>query len=280
MKLKTRSARVLAAIGVLAVTMPVASHADGNADEWRFNATIYAWLPSLSGDVSFPTGPGGGGGGVGSGIDVSAEKILDALQFTFMGMLDAQKGKWGIGTDVIYLDLASSKKNTRDLVVGGGRLPVDVTAKVDMGLSGWLWTTYGKYRLLDEPNDSFDVLAGARMLNLKSDLKWHLDGDISSLPLPGRDGRADVSDTLWDGIIGLKGRVAFGTENRWFIPYYADVGTGDSDLTWQAFAGIGYQFDWGSLIAVYRYLDYQMSSKDVIQGLTLDGPAFGVSFRF
>ena len=26
------------------------------------------------------------------------------------------------------------------------------------------------------------------------------------------------------------------------VPYYADLGAGDSDLTWQLFGGIGYRF--------------------------------------
>ena len=281
MKLKKAAACAWAAMGVFGAAMPVASHAEDNADGWQFSATLYAWLPTLGGDVSFPTGPGGGGGGGGgSPIDVSADKILNALQFAFMGMLEAQKGKWGIRTDVIYLDLADTKKNTRDLVVGGKPLPVSVTAKVDMGLSGWLWTTIGTYRVVDASDHSFDVLAGARMLSISSDLKWNLQRDIGSLPLPGRNGRADVSDTLWDGIVGIKGRAAFGSDDRWFVPYYADVGTGESDLTWQAYAGVGYRFDWGSLVAVWRYVDYRMPSRDVFQGLTANGPAVGVSFRF
>jgi hypothetical protein len=35
----------------------------------------------------------------------------------------------------------------------------------------------------------------------------------------------------WDAIVGLKGRATFGEEHRWFVPYYLDVGTGESSLT-------------------------------------------------
>lgn len=271
--LKTRSAFAWAVIGALAALMPVASHADGTADEWQFSATMYGWLPSLGGDVSFPTGGG-------TSIDVTADQIIDALQFTVMGMFDAQKGKWGIGTDVMYLDLSGSKKNTRDLTVGGSDLPADVTARADMSITGWVWTTVGTYRVVEEPGNSFDLLAGTRMFEMNSDMKLRFDGDIGSLPLPGSDVKVDVSDTIWDGIVGFKGRVAFGTDKTWYIPYYADVGTGQSDLTWQVLAGLGYQFNWGSLVAVWRYMDYNMSSKDVFQSLTMDGPAFGATFRF
>ena len=37
------------------------------------------------------------------------------------------------------------------------------------------------------------------------------------------------------------------------MPYYVDVGTGQSQLTWQVNAGLGYQFDWGSVLATWRW---------------------------
>jgi hypothetical protein len=35
----------------------------------------------------------------------------------------------------------------------------------------------------------------------------------------------------------VKGR--FALDEHWFVPYYADLGTGESDLTWQIAGGIG-----------------------------------------
>jgi hypothetical protein len=81
-------------------------------------------------------------------------------------------------------------------------------------------------------------------------------------------------------MVGLKGRVNFGQDRKWFVPYYADVGTGDSDVTWQAFGGLGYAFDWGDLVAVWRYLDYNMPSSYDLKELTLNGAALGATFRF
>ncbi len=51
-----------------------------------------------------------------------------------------------------------------------------------------------------------------------------------------------------------------GDERKWFVPFYVDVGTGQSKLTWQINAGVGYQFDWGALVASWRYLDYSFKS--------------------
>ena len=58
-----------------------------------------------------------------------------------------------------------------------------------------------------------------------------------------------------DAIVGLRGRRNIGGE-QWFVTYYADVGAGDSDLTWQANVGAGYAFGWGDVVLAYRYLDY------------------------
>ncbi len=94
-------------------------------------------------DLSFPVDSGG------SSAEVTGSDILDALNFTFMGAFGAQKGKWGLWTDVIYLDLSSSTKQTRDITVGGQDLSVGVTGKAELTITGWLWTTVGTYRVVD-----------------------------------------------------------------------------------------------------------------------------------
>lgn len=41
-----------------------------------------------------------------------------------------------------------------------------------------------------------------------------------------RTGSSEVKVNYTDGIVGAKGRLSFGAENRWYVPYYADIGTG------------------------------------------------------
>ena len=256
---------------LLAAALPVAAHAE-SADEWKFDATLYAWLPSIDIDARFPNGS--------STISVSEGDVLDALEFTFMGAIDARKGRWGIGTDLIYLDLAGSKKQTRDFEIDGQPLPGGITARADVDVTGWLWTTAGFYRAVEKKNYSMDVLAGVRMLNLDNTLRWELSADLGDPPVIARRGRVETSGTLWDGIVGVRGRASFGTDDRWFIPYYIDVGTGDSDVTWQGIIGAGYAFDWGDLQAVWRYLDYDFPSKNEVESANFNGAAIGVTFHF
>lgn len=266
-----RSACALAVLGTLTAAAPAVSHA---GDDWQYSATIYAWLPSIDGNMSVPIETGG------ASVGVDPSTILDALNFTFMGAMTADKGRWGAATDLIYLDLGGSKKHVRDFTVDGVELPASVTAKASLDITGWLWTIDGTYLVVEDPDHPVKLLGGARMLDLSTDLKWKLEGDITGVPLPGREGSGEASDTIWDAIVGVKGKFVFGDDKKWFVPYYLDVGTGDSDVTWQAMVGAGYAFDWGDLVAMWRYLDYDMPSGDSVEDLTFYGAAFGVTFHF
>ncbi|WP_161827380.1 hypothetical protein [Steroidobacter agaridevorans] len=86
-------------------------------------------------------------------------------------------------------------------------------------------------------------------------------------------------DTILDHL-EMAGQGAFGQEHKWVIPYYLDVGTGDSDTTWQASLGLGYAFGWGDVTVAWRYLDYELKSGAPIADLSLNGPAVGVTFRW
>jgi hypothetical protein len=97
---------------------------------------------------------------------------------------------------------------------------------------------------------------------------------------PGRIGTSEVKNHVWDGIGGVKGRLRFGPDGRVFIPFYVDVGAGQSDLTWQVMAGAGVDFGWAEVIGGWRHLDYDMKSDRNIQTLTFNGPVAGVAFHW
>jgi hypothetical protein len=126
---------------------------------------------------------------------------------------------------------------------------------------------------------TMDVLAGARMIDVTETLNYTLYGNVGGVNIPGRGRDIESSETNWDAIIGVKGRYSFGQNREWFVPYYLDVGAGQSDLTWQGAVGLGYAFKWGDVVAMYRYLDYNLDGK-VIKDLNAGGPLVGVTFRF
>jgi hypothetical protein len=271
--MKYKIALTVVTFGAAIAALPAAVSAQ-IADDWKFQAIIYGYLPEIRGSSTFSSQIGG------DGITVDAHNIISNLKFAFMGTIEAQKGRWGFLTDVMYMNVGGSKSNTRNLSIGPrNELPVGVTADLNLDIKAAVWELVGSYRLSADPTASVDVLAGARMLDLKQTLDWDFSADLGPLQ-PARSGNSEIKATNWDAIIGLKGRVAFGPNREWFVPYYIDVGTGDSDLTWQAIAGVGYSFKWGDLIAGWRYLDYNFKSSSKIDDMSLSGPMLGVALRW
>jgi hypothetical protein len=255
-----------------AASLPFAAQAQ--ADGWQFRASIYGYFPSIEGASGFPSGGGG------PTLDVDASEILDALKFTFMGTFEARKGRWGVFTDLIYLDVGDTQRGSRDFTVGGAAIPAGVTADLELDLKSWVWTVAGLYSLADTPYNSTDLLFGARMVDLTQTLDWSLSGSLGASGLPGRAGRSELSGTHWDAIVGLKGVATLDAGRRWVLPYYVDVGSGQSRLTWQALAGIGYSFDRATMTVAWRHLEYDFDSGKNLKDIRFSGPFFGLTFRW
>jgi hypothetical protein len=243
-------------------------------ESWQFGASIYGWFPDISGQTIF-TPPGGGGD-----FEIGIDQILDNLEFTLMGKFDARKGKGGVLVDMIYMGVGNSKSGVTEGTIGGTPIPVGASANVNLDLDAWIWTFAGYYRTLDQRESSFDLLAGLRYTDVTQKVNWNITGSVGSLPPGGLTGAGESSLSNWDLIIGARGRFAFGTNNNWFVPYYLDVGSGDSDFTWQGVAGIGYAFGWGETVAAWRYLSYELESSSPIADVNFNGPAIGVVFRW
>ena len=268
--------RILAAAS-LCVASLLGSHASWaqTSDEWKFQAVVYVYLPSIDGETTFSGSESDGS----SDASVDASKFLQNLNFAFMGSFEAEKGAWGMFGDVIYVDIGDSESPTRNFSVGGA-LPGDVSASVHYGLEGWLWTFAGTWRAASTSVHELNLVAGARLLDIEQTIDWQLSGNIGSVALPDRAGDRSTGVYNWDAIVGLKGRALFGEGQHWFMPYYLDVGTGESSLTWQAMFGVGYAFDWGSVMAAWRHIDYDMKSGKSIESLSFDGPGLAVAFRW
>jgi hypothetical protein len=263
----------LLALGAALCTLPNYAAAQ-TADEWKFRAILYGYFPDIGGKTTFS------GGNTGGSIDVNASNLISDLEFAFMGFFEARRGRWGGFVDYMYLDVNGSSSSTRNFDIRGHTLPGGVTANLNLNLKGTIVTFAGEYAALADPASSVDILAGARLISVKENLGYQLSADVGPFVGPGRSGNSEAKDDLWDGIVGVKGRVAFGADRAWFVPWYVDVGTGQSDLTWQALAGIGYSFKWGQVLAAWRYLDYKFKSGSAIETLTFNGPAVGVAFNW
>ena len=238
------------------------------ADKWQYEATLYLWLPSIDGDLKY-TLPGGGG----DTLPIDASKVLDSLDMAFMGAFEARYNKLSFATDIIYLDLSNSK-NT---VIPIGPVAVDVNA--GLNITGWTITGIAGYDVVQTDRVRLAIIGGVRYFTLDTDLSINSSVDLPD-PIPPNKRSLSLSEStdLWDGIVGVRGAIML--NEHWYLPYYADIGTGDSDLTWQLFGGIGYMFNWGDIKLGYRYLKYDQDDDKLLQDFEFYGPLLGVGFRF
>ena len=271
--MKNRCGNIAVAALAWAALLPIHAFAQ-SASDWQFQASIYAYFPTISGNTTYPPQNGG------SSLSLDSDAILDSLESAFMGSFEARRGQWGGLIDVIYMDLGNSKANSQSLTVGGTGLPAGTSANLDYGLKGSVWTLAGTYRAVADRNTTLDVLAGARVLDIQTNLNWQLSGNVGAFALPDRAGARETSGQNWDAIIGVKGRFGLAQDGKWFVPYYLDMGTGESSFTWQAMTGVGYSFTWGDISAAWRYTDYRMKSGSPVDSLTLSGPAIAATFRW
>ncbi len=232
-----------------------AAEETAQSEKWEFDAAIYLWGASIGGKT-----------GTGGDIDISFDDLLSNLEMAFMGAVGVRKGKWSLMLDAIYMDV----KGTGSVTIPVDELLLDINGSLE--LTAWVFTPSVGYNLFKTERIYLDVLAGARYLYLKTDAKFNF-----SAPLPPIQKRDTVSDSIWDGIVGIRGQVNL--NKNWYLPYYADIGTGSSNITWQLFGGIGYRFKWLDLILAYRYMEWNFDDSNAFEDLTLHGPFIGVKFR-
>ena len=265
MSIKSKSILNIIAVLFLATLLPSlvsAQDLETSGDEWQHALAIYGWGAGIGGHTAR-----------GTSVDVPFNKLWDNLSLGFMGAYQARKGKWSIMTEVIYLDL--SAKKALDLIPPIGGDIINVTTDVDADVEGLIFHLGGGYNLYDSESVRTDFIFGARYLDLSTDLLFTFNlgpPDLElELPLSG-------SGNVWDAYIGLMGNISLA--DRWFIPYYVDIGAGDSDFTWQAMAGVGFKAaDWVDIALVYRYLEWDLGA-DLVDDINFSGPALGVVFRF
>lgn len=246
-----------AVVVVVAVaTGPSVAQAVAQDNDWDFGVGIYGWGAFIGGESA-----------TGNDIDVDLNDIIDNLNFTFMGVVEASKGEWSFTTDILYLDLEGDKDS--NLSTPGG----NISANTDVQLKSWIITPEIGYSVVESDNLTLNVIGGARYLSLDTDIE--LNGNTPSSLFYRK---VSDSGSVWDAVVGVRGKYAF--DARWYIPFYLDVGTGDSDFTWQGSAGIAYKFAACDVVLTYRYLEWQFDDNPVLNDLNINGPLLGVKFEF
>lgn len=219
--------------------------ADDNSG-WQFSVTPYLWFTSIEGELTS-----------GGDTTIQPDEILNDLEFGLLLGGEVRKGKILGAADFVFLKMSDS--DTID--IPGGPSGVDA----DLDLESWVVNLFGGYNLADSDRLLLDAVAGARYLYMGMDLN-----------LTGIGSGSD-SANVWNGVIGARGMAKLG--KGFFIPYHFDIGAGDSDLTWQALLGLGYNLSNINFMLAYQHLTFDQGN-DAIDELTISGPALGVEIMF
>lgn len=269
----TRAHIVSLAVFALLAIAPTCRADSASSEQWSFVLTPYVWIPTVHGTLDFNAPPPASGA---PSVALEPSRYLSNLDLALMLGFEARKGDWSILSDALYLDFSNEKAAVRSVSGPGGIVQVPVNTNTSAGLKSVVWTLAGGYTVARADWGTVDVIGGIRYMTVEASVDWQFAGSLGLLP---QAGSFSQRDDLWDAVAGVRGRLKWGGSN-WFTPYYLDVGTGSSALTWQALAGIGYSFGWGDLALTYRYLAYDMKDQKLLQNITFGGAALGASFHF
>ena len=265
-------------IGAFGLTLATQVRADTTAaaDQWESSITPYIWAPTIHGELNFtvPTGPQGTGPA--AGFTVMPSQFVPKLDSAFMFTAETHNRTWGVATDLIYLNLGIDNAGVTTISGPGGRVMIPINTNAQVRFANTVWTLAGTYNLGRSAHSNIEGLAGGRYIYAPISVSWNFSGPLGIL---SQSGSHFESASIWDAIIGVKGKYALGSDGHWFIPYYADVGTGDAPLTWQGVGGIGYGTKHTAITLVYRNLYYDQGGSKLIHNLNLGGPALGYTFK-
>lgn len=212
-----------------------------NAEDWQYMGEVYA----LAADVSATSAQG-------KAVGADFDDILDNLEFAFFGKFAANRDKLTLMANVLYVDVEASQRNG--------------TASAELALENIVSTAGAGWLVFDNNTTTLNVLGGVRYLSMDVDLQLNPDS-------------INIGDRVrnWGAVLGFQGKAQLA--ERWYLTYYADVGAGDSDLTWQAIAGINYQFTSLDVVLGYQHVAWEFDG-DLLEDLEMAGPAIGMKFHF
>ena len=228
-------------------------------DDWEFDWEFYGWLPIIETENE-----------AGKKSEITRDDILDDLDLFGFSFVRVKKGKWSLSSDFVYFDI--SQKTDVPLF---GELP-DLAELDEAGMQAWVIRPAIGYEIYRTDRQFVELYAGGRYLWIEADLKFDINPILPGEPSSSR--KDSPSKSNWDGIVGARG--SYRLNDKWFLPYSANAGTGQSDFTWEGQAAVGYRFKHLDAVAGWRYLYYDIGSDTLLKELTVNGPFAGVMFHW
>lgn len=254
MKHSVRTTSIAVAL-LLATALSGSAIAATHDGQWRVGAEIYLW----GADTNITTAPG-------QDVEVEFDDVVSNLEMAFMGALVARKDRWSWFGDLMYVGIDAS--NTVPATIPGVPTPLDAAVRIEQ--DAWIVTVGGGYELSSTSDSNVDFVGGIRYFDLSTDLSVDFGGGLA--------GTLNDSSDVLDVVVGIKGQTALA--HKWTLGYHADVGTGDSDLTYQALVDFNYSFSKVALGIGYRFLKWDLDDKGYLDDFQISGPYVGLIFRF
>ncbi len=226
--------------------------AEESSKNWRLELSTYGWLSSISSKVER--------GEKETVNEVKFKDIVDAVDFAAFTHFEAQRGKWGLFTELDFVKISDANE------VRLKRIPL-----VRIDTAGGVKETMaelGGIRSFDWERVGFDVLLGARYYRYVIDAK--------AGPFETR-----MTKDWVDPLVG--GRIRVRLSEKWGASIRGDVGGFGvgSELSANVLAAVGYRIsDRCSLGFGYRYLRVEDDMKGSKLTSETYGPLIGMSIRF
>jgi hypothetical protein len=196
--------------------------------------------------------------GISTPVDVGIDDVLRNLDVAVMGVVEVGYGRWSLLADSNYVELSVNEPTPFGLIA----------PSFDVNYTEFMGNYVIAYEVLKTDSGKLDVYAGARV-------NWlELEFDLGPF-------NRSASRGWVDPIIGTRYQAELG--RSFFLRSLGDIGGFgvSSDLTWQAMAGFGYQFnDRCSALLTYRAIGTDYHRGGFLYDVVSHGPLLGVEFRF
>lgn len=247
----------------ISILMLSANNILASDNDWKHEGAIYLWGAEIESKTS-----------TGTDIEMTFDEILDNLNLAAMGTLGAQKGRFKLITDFIFMDLEDTEKGSVYVPIEHRNLTgFSVGEKLTVELKSWVVQPMVGYTIFEKDKTSLDLTIGARYLWLETDITYKTTG-----PMTERKIKISERDDVWDGIIGTRGKLKI--SDQWHIRGHLDVGTGDSDYSYQGLISAGYQHDKVTAAFGYRYLKWEFENDSALKNMKINGPFIGILYSF
>ncbi len=258
-------ARVFSTLCIVALSIPAAwaSETEGSSSEdWSFSATPYFWAPGLKGTAATtPPLPA-------LDLDAKIGDILNNLDYGFASMLELRKGKFGIMTDFLLLNLSVDNS--------GAPIP-GVNAGVSVDLTTFIVQMAGTYRVIEKEQGWIDLVVGAR--------GWYVDTKMKAAIGPVAFRLSHIEGWA-DALGGIRTRInlralEFPVGEGLHLAATLLGGGGASSSFVDLIGGLGYDFtDQIKAFAGYRYLKVDYKNDGFIYDVEMQGPMVSGTYKF